>query len=140
MADMTFLEIARVSVAHLLSHFDDRFMLVENDQQAPFRVIDFGSAIVKGSKILMDDYTEIYAPPEAPVPDGRRPVRRECVCARACACVGACVCTCACVCSCVHMRLCARRMCVCVCAYACICTCICVCVCVSQSLGHSLCS
>ena len=49
-------------------------MLVENDQQSPFRVIDFGSAIVKGSSILMDDYTEIYAPPEAPTPDSRRPV------------------------------------------------------------------
>lgn len=48
-------------------------MLVENDQQSPFRVIDFGSAIMKGSNILMDDYTEIYAPPEAPTPDGKRP-------------------------------------------------------------------
>jgi serine/threonine protein kinase len=48
-------------------------MLVENDQQAPFRVIDFGSAITKGSNILMDDFTEVYAPPEAPTPDSRRP-------------------------------------------------------------------
>jgi len=48
-------------------------MLVENDQQSPFRVIDFGSAITKGAPILMDDYTEIYAPPEAPTPDSRRP-------------------------------------------------------------------
>ena len=38
-------------------------MLVENDQQAPFRVIDFGSAVIKGSKPLMDDFTEVYAPP-----------------------------------------------------------------------------
>ena len=28
---------------------------------------------MKGSNILMDDYTEIYAPPEAPTPDGKRP-------------------------------------------------------------------
>ena len=48
-------------------------MLVENDQQQPFRVIDFGSAITKGSNIIMDDFTEIYAPPEAPKPDSRRP-------------------------------------------------------------------
>jgi serine/threonine protein kinase len=48
-------------------------MLVENDQQSPFRIIDFGSAVTKGSNILMDDFTEVYAPPEAPTPDGRRP-------------------------------------------------------------------
>jgi len=48
-------------------------MLVENDKVSPFRVIDFGSAITKGSKIVMDDFTEIYAPPEAPTPHGRRP-------------------------------------------------------------------
>ena len=48
-------------------------MLVENDQVSPFRVIDFGSAIFQGQNILMDDYTEIYAPPEAPTPDSRRP-------------------------------------------------------------------
>eukprot|EP00960_Hanusia_phi_P006795 194043-Hanusia_phi.AAC.2 len=48
-------------------------MLVENDRLSPFRIIDFGSAVEKGKKPFMDDYTEIYAPPEAPDPDFFKP-------------------------------------------------------------------
>ena len=48
-------------------------MLLDKDKAAPFRVIDFGSAVLKGQSIVMDDYTEIYAPPEAPSPDSKRP-------------------------------------------------------------------
>ena len=31
------------------------------------------SALIAGQQPLMDDYTEIYAPPEAPQPDAGRP-------------------------------------------------------------------
>jgi len=48
-------------------------MLVENDLSSPFRIIDFGSAVFKGKKPVMDDLSEIYAPPEAPFPDGSNP-------------------------------------------------------------------
>lgn len=48
-------------------------MLVESDIEQPFRLIDMGSALLKGQTPLMDDYTEIYAPPEAPDPDKLRP-------------------------------------------------------------------
>ena len=48
-------------------------MLVEGDKAEPFRIIDFGSAVEKGKNPLMDDSTEIYAPPEAPNPDRANP-------------------------------------------------------------------
>lgn len=48
-------------------------MLAEKDLQNPFCVIDFGSAVEAGKKPFMNDYTEVYAPPEAPTPDGGNP-------------------------------------------------------------------
>ena len=48
-------------------------MLAENELQAPLRVIDMGSALLPGQSILMEDFTEIYAPPEAPEPDAEHP-------------------------------------------------------------------
>jgi len=51
-------------------------MLVENDVLNPLRIIDMGSALLTGQprnqRPVMDDFTEIYAPPEAPVPDEER--------------------------------------------------------------------
>ena len=40
-------------------------MLAENDAALPLRIIDMGSALIAGQEPIMDDYTEIYAPPEA---------------------------------------------------------------------------
>mmetsp|Transcript_29265 Transcript_29265/g.72248 ORF Transcript_29265/g.72248 Transcript_29265/m.72248 type:complete len:556 (+) Transcript_29265:34-1701(+) len=48
-------------------------MLAEKDLQNPFCVIDFGSAVEKGQRPFMNDFTEIYAPPEAPIPSGSNP-------------------------------------------------------------------
>lgn len=48
-------------------------MVVERDRNAPFRIIDFGSAVTKGQQPFMDDLSEIYAPPEAPTPDRSNP-------------------------------------------------------------------
>eukprot|EP00802_Teleaulax_amphioxeia_P006553 Tamp_06557.p1 GENE.Tamp_06557~~Tamp_06557.p1 ORF type:complete len:583 (-),score=95.28 Tamp_06557:936-2486(-) len=48
-------------------------MLAENDAALPLRIIDMGSALIAGQEPIMDDYTEIYAPPEAPQPNAERP-------------------------------------------------------------------
>lgn len=45
----------------------------ENDKQTPLHLIDFGSALLAGQTAELDDYTEIYAPPEAPDPDPASP-------------------------------------------------------------------
>jgi serine/threonine protein kinase len=48
-------------------------MLAEKDPQNPLCIIDFGSAITKGSRPFMNDFTAVYAPPEAPEPDFFKP-------------------------------------------------------------------
>mmetsp|Transcript_35426 Transcript_35426/g.85570 ORF Transcript_35426/g.85570 Transcript_35426/m.85570 type:complete len:355 (-) Transcript_35426:92-1156(-) len=48
-------------------------MLSERTPNTPLCIIDFGSAVTKGNRPFMNDYTEVYAPPEAPVPDGGNP-------------------------------------------------------------------
>mmetsp|Transcript_650 Transcript_650/g.1643 ORF Transcript_650/g.1643 Transcript_650/m.1643 type:complete len:508 (-) Transcript_650:183-1706(-) len=48
-------------------------MLSEKTPNNPLCIIDFGSAVTKGSRPFMNDYTEVYAPPEAPLPDSGNP-------------------------------------------------------------------
>lgn len=48
-------------------------MLAEKDPVNPLCIIDFGSAVNKGEKPFMNDFTAVYAPPEAPFPDRSKP-------------------------------------------------------------------
>eukprot|EP00283_Hemiselmis_rufescens_P015129 CAMPEP_0173436844 /NCGR_PEP_ID=MMETSP1357-20121228/17371_1 /TAXON_ID=77926 /ORGANISM="Hemiselmis rufescens, Strain PCC563" /LENGTH=384 /DNA_ID=CAMNT_0014401991 /DNA_START=1 /DNA_END=1155 /DNA_ORIENTATION=+ len=48
-------------------------MLSQQTPTNPLVIIDFGSAVEKGKRPFMNDYTEVYAPPEAPLPDGGNP-------------------------------------------------------------------